>query len=395
MGPLEGIRIIDLSAVVSGPMATALSADQGADVIKIERLGAGDIQRHVGSSRNGYSGMFHLLNRGKRSIAIDLSDTRGQELARKLTTSADVVVQNFRPGVADRLGLGFEKLREENERLVYVSISGFGETGPLSGRRAYDPIIQSYSGMAWVQGRPGKRPQQIRQLILDKLTAQTAVQALTAALLSRERTGKGQHVKVSMLDTAIAFLWPDAAADRILLGEGVDQRPPIGAAGHVSEYRDGWGCTMTLSQDEFDGMCRALELPDLLADPRFRTIEERMQRRKEWSEVLESDVAGATRRYTLEEAEARYAAEQVPFSRLHSLDDLVDDPQVKANAIFFESEHPVAGRMREVRPPAIFDGTPVTAGGPAPIVGEHTLEILREAGLEEDSRELLAEGVIE
>lgn len=393
-GPLAGVRVLDLSAVVSGPLAAALLADQGAGVIKVERVGRGDIQRNVGSSRSGFSGMFHVLNRGKRSIAVDLGHARGKAIVRRLAARSDVVIQNFRPGVLERLGLGYQDLRGVNESLIYLSITGFGLAGPNAGRRAYDPIIQAYAGVAWAQGRHGDRPQQVGQLLLDKLTATTGCQAVTAALFSRERTGRGQHISLSMLDTAIAFLWVDAGSDSVLLGDGIDRRPPVGAAGHLAEYADGWGCTMTLSQDEFEGLCRALGLESALEDPRFSTLERRMQHREAWADLLRTVAAQAMKRLTLAEAEARFAKEQVPFGRVNSLDELPHDPQVVANEILVESEHPVAGPLREARPAPIFAETPVRPGGPAPTLGEHTSEILREIGLADEAQALRAAGVV-
>ena len=171
-GPLSSIRVIDLSAVVAGPLTTALLADQGADVIKVERVGSGDIQRNVGSRRGGMSGNFHVLNRGKRSLALDITTSVGREIVALLARDADVFVQNYRPGVMERLGLGYADLGGENERLIYLSISGFGPQGPDRSRRAYDPIVQARSGLAAVQGRPrGEGPEQVNQLLADKVTA--------------------------------------------------------------------------------------------------------------------------------------------------------------------------------------------------------------------------------
>ena len=280
-GPLEGFKVLDLAAVVSGPLTGALLADQGADVIKVERIGRGDIQRHVGSQRNGFSGFFHVINRGKRSIALDLGAKQGTQIVHKLAEQADVVIQNFRPGVVDRLGIGYDDLSANNPGLIYLSISGFGQTGPRAADRAYDPIIQTYSGIAAVQGRLDldhpEQPQQVNMLLLDKLTAWTAHQAITAALLARSKSGKGQLIELSMLDTAIAFGWCDTAADLILQTEDaegndagpIDERPPVGASGQLMQYADGWGATMTLSQDEFIGLCKAYGHPDSFRRPKI------------------------------------------------------------------------------------------------------------------------------
>ena len=406
-GPLDGVRVLDLSAVVSGPLTAALLADQGAEVIKVERPGGGDIQRNVGSRRHGFSGSFHLLNRGKRSISLDLSDPDGVNIVHKLAASADVSLQNFRPGVADRLGVGYKDLARVNPAIIYLSISGFGQTGPNAGKRAYDPIIQAYSGMAGVQGRrrdgqPGGVPTQVNQLLMDKLTAWTGFQAITAALFHRERaaarTGarqQGQHIELSMLDTAIAFLWPDAGADNILQGEGIEHHLPLAAAGTLIEMEDGWGAVMVLSDQEFQGMCTALDLPELAADERFNQLASRIKNRAAYLEEGVRLIAAAAGKLTTAEVEARLVAEQVPFARIRSLEDLPDDAQTQANKLFFERDHPVAGRMRETRPAAIFSGTPATGGGFAPTAGQHSREILAEIGLADEADDLFDRGVVE
>ena len=397
-GPLAGFRVLDLSAVVSGPLTGALLADQGADVIKVERTGEGDIQRHVGSKRNGYSGFFHVLNRGKRSVAVDLGTSEGVDIVHRLARTADVVIQNFRPGVVDRLGIGYAALSADNPGLVYLSISGFGQTGPRARERAYDPIIQCYSGMTDVQGRihpeHPARPEQVNMLLMDKLTAATGCQAITAALLARSKTGAGQHIELSMLDTAIAFAWCDVAADLILQGDDVDARPPVGASGTMLEFADGWGATMTLSQKEFDGMCRAWGLEHIARDPRFCTLAARGAHRHELREILSEEVTRVTATLSVEEAGRRLAAEQVPFARVRRLTELHEDAQVRHNEIFRELDHPVAGPLRDARPAPRFSATPAEPGGPAPTVGQHTREILSEVGLAERLDDYYARGIV-
>ena len=247
-GPLAGIRILDVSAVMSGPLAATLLADQGAEAIKVEPPGAGDILRWVGSSRNGMSGTFHVTNRGKRSIALNLKEPRGLDILERLASQADVFIQNFRPGVADRMGIGWEQLRRENPGLVYLSISGFGSDGPYAQRRVYDNVIQAYSGMNGTQTDPESgEPQAIRQLICDKLTAYTAAQAVTAALLARERGQGGQHIELSMLETSIGFLWPDAAGDDMLLGDGITHQATVGSTYGLMRLADGFATATPLS----------------------------------------------------------------------------------------------------------------------------------------------------
>jgi len=405
-GPLAGFRVLDLSAVVSGPLTGALLADQGADVIKLERP-SGDIQRHVGSKRNGFSGFFHVLNRGKRSIAADIGTNDGRDIAIRLAAQADVVIQNFRPGVVDRLGIGYEQLSTTNPGLVYLSISGFGASGPHAKDRAYDPIIQAYSGIAAVQGRihpeHSDRPEQVNMLLLDKLTAQNGCQAITAALLARSRNGLGQHIELSMLDTAIAFSWLDVAADKILQSpegepaydaESIEQRPPIGASGTVQQFADGWGAIMTLSQAEFEGMCRAYQLPHLLDDERFASLDARMNNRAAQRDIMSGEVAAAARQLTVMQAQALMHKHQVPFARVRTLDELPTDPQIQHNQVFREVQHPIAGPLLDARPAPRFSRTPAAPGAPAPTIGQHTREILAEIGLGEHCERYYAEGIV-
>jgi len=390
MGPLAGVRVLDLSAVVSGPLTARLLADFGADVIKVERL-EGDIQRNVGSKRRGYSGSFHMLNRGKRSLAIDLSQQASQAVVQRIARDVDIVVQNFRPGVVERLGVDYETLSKANPGLLYLSISGFGQTGPRAGDRAYDPIIQAFSGMANVQGlKRGEGPEQVNQLILDKLTAYTGVQALCAALYSREKTGQGQHIELSMLDTAIAFLWPDAGADDILLGDDIEHAPPVGAAGMLVPLTDGWAALMTLSDHEFQGLCTALGMTALASDSRFNQLASRQTNRAAYIETLNASIEQATKGMSLNEFMGALAEHEVPVSAVQILGELHSNPQVMSQEMFYERHHPVAGRMREVRAAARFSNTDPVPPRFAPSIGEHTEQLLAEFGMV-DQIDMLAE----
>ena len=378
--PLSGIRVVDCSAVVSGPLAATILADQGAEVIKVEPLGAGDILRHVGSHRGGVSGLFHVVNRGKRSLALNLADARGRDVLAKLAARADVFVQNFRPGVVDRMGIGWEKFRALNAQLVYVSISGFGASGPYARKRVYDNVVQAYSGLAAVQGGAGD-PALLKQLACDKLTALTAAQAICAALLGRAQTGRGVHVELSMLDSAIAFLWPDAASDVMMLGEGVTRQPPIGSNYNALRVADGFASPGALSDAEFQGLCRALGLEEAASDPRFATVASRMNHLKELMALFQRDIPDAARKLTRAQIEERLSAHDVPVGIVRRLEELHEDPQVRANGTLFERELPGAGRIREPRPAARFDAAARAPAAPAPRLGEHSVAILAELGL--------------
>jgi crotonobetainyl-CoA:carnitine CoA-transferase CaiB-like acyl-CoA transferase len=272
-GPLAEVRVLDLTSVVSGPLATMFLADQGADVIKIEPL-SGDITRHSRQSVSAsgeFSALFVSTNRGKRSLSLDLKRPEAAKIMRKLAARADVLVQNFRPGTMERLGLGEPALRASNPRLIYVSISGVGESGPYAGKRVYDPIIQGLSGFADIQSDPKtRRPRMIRTIVADKTTAIFAAQAVTAALFARERTGEGQHIRLAMLDTMIAYLWPEAMTQYTVVGrEG--RADPVARPDLIFEAADGYITVGTISDSEWRGFCAASERPDLAEDPRFNT----------------------------------------------------------------------------------------------------------------------------
>jgi crotonobetainyl-CoA:carnitine CoA-transferase CaiB-like acyl-CoA transferase len=391
--PLAGIRIVDCSAVISGPLATTLLADQGADVIKVEPPGSGDVLRAVGSSRGGMSGLFHVVNRGKRSIALNLAKDAGRALLRTLVERADVFVQNFRPGVVERMGLGYDDLRKLRPDLIYVSISGFGREGPYASQRVYDNVIQTFSGMAAVQ-REGTEPRPLRQLACDKITALTVAQAISTALLARALGRGGRHVELSMLDASIAFLWPDAGADHTLLGDGIAHQPTIGSRYSLMRLADGWASITVLTDAEFQGFCRAMGRPELAGDPRFETVTARLSHLAELVQLLTGDIAEAMGKLTREEALARFAAEDVPCGVVRELDELPEDPQVLQNDTFVEREHPLCGRLREPRPAARFGREPLTPAAPAPALGEHTEAILEEIGAGGRIGELRTNGVI-
>ena len=380
-GPLEGFRVIDCTSFVSGPIATMMLGDQGADVIKVEPPGRGDLTRALGAARHGMAALFATSNRSKRSVAVDLKHPEGLAIVERLVAGADAFVQNFRPGAAERIGLGEKALRALRPDLVYVSISGFGETGPYAHKRVYDPVIQALSGLAAIQrDRETKRPRMIRTIVPDKLTAVTAAQAITAALLARERSGEGQHVRLAMLDATIAFLWPEGMAGYTWRGEGGRGVRTTTNQDLVFETADGWITAGTVAYAEWEGFARATERPDLVEDPRFRTAADLVahadERLARMAEILRARSSA--------EWLARLDAEGVPCAPVLSRREVLDHPQVRANELLVESEHPQAGPMRQPRPAARFDATPAEIRRPAPRLGEHTDEVLLEAGFADD-----------
>lgn len=391
-GPLEGIRIVDVTSFITGPLATRILGDQGADVIKVESPGLGDLIRYVGTSRAGISALFATCNRSKRSVVLDLREPRGREILETLVASADVFVQNFRPGVVERLGIDESALRRIRPELVYVSISAFGPTGPYAKKPAYDHVIQAVSGMAALQADPKtETPAFVRNAVADKVTAHTVAQAITAALLAKERSGQGQHLRVSMLDAAIAFLWPDGMMNQTLLEEDVVPTPPISAAYQMGKARDGFLALAALTDAQAKGAFRVWGREDLIDDPRFATVADRWKN----LEVLIAEGWEALLAFRRDEVLARFEAEDVPCGPVLTPDELPQHPQVLANETLVVSRHPRLGRMRQPRPAARFDVTPAEIRRPCPGLGEHTDEVLRDTGFSpEEIANLRAEGVV-
>jgi crotonobetainyl-CoA:carnitine CoA-transferase CaiB-like acyl-CoA transferase len=382
-GPLEGYRIIDLTAMVSGPIATMMLAEQGADVVKVEPPGQGDLVRAIGEARSGISPLFATSNRSKRSVVIDLKQSEGVALLKRLVSTADVFVQNFRPGTADRMGIGESVLRAAAPDLIYVSISGFGEKGPYAQQRVYDPIIQARSGLAAVQrDRETGRPRMVRTIMADKLTALTAAQAMTAALLARERTGEGQHVRLAMLDAMVSFLWPEGMMHYTFVRDGDELGQQSGnpqTRELLFETSDGFITAAAVSDREWEGFARAAQRPELVGDPRFATSNARIEK---WDERL--DLMGEVfRTDTTANWLERLDAEQVPCAPILECHELLTDPQIAANELIEEVDHPQVGRIRHTRPAARFDRTAARIRGFAPTLGQHTDEVLAEIGLQQ------------
>jgi crotonobetainyl-CoA:carnitine CoA-transferase CaiB-like acyl-CoA transferase len=392
-GPLAGVRVLDLTSVVSGPLATMFLADQGAEVTKIEPLG-GDITRRSRQSiseSGEFSALFVSTNRGKRSLALDLKRPEATTIMRRLVARADVLVQNFRPGTMERLGLGEPALRDLNRRLIYASISGVGETGPYAGKRVYDPIIQGLSGFADIQSDPEtRRPRMIRTIVADKTTAIFAAQAITAALFARERTGEGQHIRLAMLDTMIAYLWPEAMTQYTVVGREESTADPVARPDLVFETTDGWMTVGTISDSEWRGFCAAAERPDLAEDRRFDTPGSRAANATERILLM----AEIIKKRSTADWLARLDANDAPAAPVLRRNEVIANEQVAARELIAELDHPDIGRVRQPRPAARFDRTPARIRGPAPRIGEHSAAILTEAGFEPAEIERLARETI-
>lgn len=376
-GPLTGVRVLDMTSMISGPTTTLILADQGADVIKVEAPG-GDHTRAVSTRRNGFSASFVNNNRNKRSVVLNLKDPQGLAALKTLAATCDVAVQNFRPGVADRIGVGEAALRAVRPDLIYVSISGFGETGPYAQKPVYDPLVQALSGLTTIQaGSDEDRPRLVRTILPDKLTGFAAAQAITAALFHRERTGEGQHIRLSMLDTVLAFLWGSDMGGHTFVGHELARETAQSFIDLIYETSEGYISVAVQSNKEWAALCRAFDKPDWVTDTRFKdsaargkNINERLSMTQE---VLLTDTAENWLR--------RLEVEDVPCAPVLSRREVIRHAQVLANDTVMETDHPVIGRLRYARPAPRFSTTPTGLRLQAPGLGEHTDEVLREAGM--------------
>jgi crotonobetainyl-CoA:carnitine CoA-transferase CaiB-like acyl-CoA transferase len=376
-GPLDGVRVLDLTGVVSGPFATMFLADQGADVLKIEPIG-GDITRRSRAtidSAGEFSALFISSNRGKRSLAVDIKSDAGHEILNRLVAQSDVLVQNFRPGAMERLGFGADELRKRYPRLIYVSISGVGDGGPYVRKRVYDPIIQGLSGFADIQSHPQtNRPQMIRTIVADKTTAVFTAQAVASALYAREKTGQGDHIHVAMLDVMISYLWPEGMMQYTVVGgEGktadANDRPDL-----IFETRDGYLTCGTISDSEWLGFCRAAGDPELANDTRFATPTARSVNATARINKMQEYIG----RHTTAEWLERLDAADVPCAPVLRRSEIIHNEQVVARGLITEFEQPSVGRVRQPKPAARFETSKTAIKGPAPHIGEHTREVLRE-----------------
>ena len=381
-GPLHGVRVVDFSAVVSGPWAAMWLADQGADVIKIESPGLGDITRGmaIGPDHHGLNGLFVNCNRGKRSVVVDVNTPEGRQIVLDIAKTADVFIQNWRPGVVDRLGLGYDGIRAVRPDVIYVSISGYGPDGPYADRRVYDPIIQGLSGHVAVQINP-EIPfhDLVRTIVCDKATAMAAAQSVCASLFARDRGAGGQHLVIPMLDTAISFFFPDGYMAKALLDDELaDVRPTLAKSYRITRTADGHVIYFVASGAEFHALYRALGRHDWIDDPHYG---EAPGRQKHLAE-LGAAIIEEFEKWNTAEIYARMVEEQVPCGPVLNLDDLPNDPQIIHNDVLNVRIHPAIGRVLEPRQPVRFSVTQPDQTPLAPQFGEHTDQVLAEFGFD-------------
>jgi len=375
-GPLEGYRVVELTSTVSGPFAGMMLADQGADVVKVEPPGIGDLARFMGTTRSGMAAMFSVLNRNKRSVVLDFKEAKDFEILKNLLATADVLIENYRPGVVKKLGLDYESIKKINSNIIYTSISGYGQSGPYINRRVYDPLIQATAGAAASQD--SENPEYYKTIVFDKVTGLTAAQSISTALLHRERTGEGQYLPISMLDSALYYIWPDVMWSKTLLGEGIDYKPDLFESFPLFKAKDKPISVIVVADSDFQRFCEVIGCK-LYEEEKYATFEQRVLNKETLIPEIEK---------YLEDKEADVLCEEldkmgIPVAAINQLDEIHKDPQVIEQGSLVEVEHPLAGKMRMPKPPFNFFNQNDFPKSHAPILGQHNREVLSELGVEE------------
>jgi crotonobetainyl-CoA:carnitine CoA-transferase CaiB-like acyl-CoA transferase len=394
MGPLEGIKVIELAQIMAGPTCGMLLADMGADVLKVEKLPGGDDTRsYTQPSINGESAAFMILNRNKRGMAVNLKKPGGLDVVKKLLAGADVVTENYRKGTLEKLGLGYDVLKEINPGLVYCAISGYGRTGPYADKGGFDLIAQGFAGLMSITGEPGRPPAKSGTSVADINAGIFAALGIVSALLARARTGKGQVVETSLMEAAVQQTFWQAA---IYFATGVNSGPTGSAHILTAPYQafptaDGWINVGGANQSNWERIVKVIERPELANDPRFTTNGDRMRH----LEALTPIIAGELKKRPSAEWIRLFEEAGVPVGPVNRIGDMLADPQVAAREMVVELDHPKAGRTKALGHPIKFSDTPGRIERPAPLLGQHTREVLEGLGYSGGEIEgLYAEGAV-
>ena len=387
-GPLKGIKVVELAQIMAGPTCGMLLADMGADVIKVEKLPGGDDTRSYSQpSINGESAAFMMLNRNKLGIAVNLKVDGGLEVVKRLLADADVVTENYRMGTLEKLGLGYDVLRELNPRLIYCAVSGYGRTGPYADKGGFDLIAQGFSGLMSVTGHPGGEPVKSGSPIADINAGILAALGIVSALLARAQSGKGQMVETSLMEAAVQQTYWQSA---IFLATGVNPEPS--GSGHIlaAPYqafptKDGWINIGGANQANWERIATVIGLPKLIVDARFKTNADRMAHQRE----LAGLIAARTRTRTSADWILNLEASGVPVGPINKIGDMLADPQVEAREMVVEVKHPKAGKMKTLGLPIKFSDTPGSVRSAAPLLGQHTRVVLMSLGYSDQEIEAL------
>jgi crotonobetainyl-CoA:carnitine CoA-transferase CaiB-like acyl-CoA transferase len=392
-GPLTGIKVLEFGSALTAPWAAGIMRDQGAEVIKVEPPGIGDIMRFIGSNRNGITTPFQVANRDKKSVVLDIRNEQGLAIARDLVADADVVIHNMRAGVMERLGLGYQDCCSRNSDIVYCAISGFGHKGPMARHAAYDNVIQAFSGICWSQANlETGEPVQVYQLFADKLTAVTAAQSICAALVARGNGQGGQEINLSMSNAVSSFLWLDSSGTAPFLEDGADEGLQVSKGIRLIPFEGGYAQCAPVTDAQFIGMFKALG-EDVSGDPILADLGQRTAHSDYTTRAVEEFYRRHRNRH-VDDVIARWEREDVPCCKAMHISDLPSHPQMQAMGSFVETDHPQAGRIIQPCNAPDFEGTPAGTPGIAPALGQHTDEVLGTLGHKERIPQLRADGIV-
>jgi crotonobetainyl-CoA:carnitine CoA-transferase CaiB-like acyl-CoA transferase len=390
-GPLAGLKVVEFAQVMAGPVAGLMLSDMGADVIKVEKLPGGDDTRRFAPLVNGESTAFLMINRGKRSVALNLKDPGARDAALALVRDADVVIENFRKGTMDKLGLGYAVLAAVNPALIYLTVTGYGLTGPDADKGGFDLIAQGISGLMRITGHPGMGPAKVGSPVCDINAGVLGALGVVSAYVHRLKTGQGQHVDTSLLEAGVQQTYWQAAA---LFGTGIEPGPlgsahPLTAPYQAFETADGWINLGGANDANWTRICHAVGKPGLLDDARFSSNAARMQHLPVLIDLLTPGFRARPSAHWI----ALFGEAGIPVGPVNTVSQALADPQVRARGMVVEAPHPVTGTARSLGLPIKFSASPVPAAARAPLLGEHTREILGQAGLgEPDIDALLGRG---
>jgi crotonobetainyl-CoA:carnitine CoA-transferase CaiB-like acyl-CoA transferase len=377
--PLDGVKVIDLTNVLAGPFCTMTMSDMGAEVLKVENFPEGDLSRRLSPKINDESYCFAMVNRNKRSIGLDLKSPRGKEVFMKLAAGADVILENMRPDAKFHMGVDYESVKKVNDKIIYASISGFGQTGPYAKKGGYDIVAQGITGIMRMTGEPGGRPAKVGIAMNDVAGGITALYAILAAYIHRLRTGEGQYLETSLVDAGLAWMmWETAAffgAGEVAMANGTRHRRS--APYQAFRTADGYVTVGANSEKMWASFCNdVLARPELLQDERFKGLQNRVANVDALQDEIEKVLSTQPTAHWVPLLDKA----AVPGGTVYTFDETVEDPHIKAREMFFDVEHPIIGKMKNIGYPVKFSRTPQQFRSAAPWLGQHTTDVLGELG---------------
>ncbi|MGE7635605.1 CaiB/BaiF CoA transferase family protein [Bacillus paramycoides] len=373
---LKNIRVLDFTRVLAGPYCTMLLADMGAEVIKVEMPNRGDDTRHFGPFQNNESGYFMFLNRGKKSITLDLKNPESIQIVKQLVRESDVVVENFRPGVMKKLGLDYKSLKDVNPQLIYASISGFGQSGPYSKRPAYDLVAQAMGGLASITGHENNPPTRTGASLGDMSAALYAAYGIMVALFHRLQTNQGQFLDIAMMDTVFSLLESNVMryTTENVVPERIGSRHPISSPFDIYKAKDGYVVIAIANDSLFYRLCTAMDRPDLITHEKFKIDPQRTKYERDLKEILEEWL----QQYNVSQVVEQLNDFGIPCSPIMNIQEVCEDQHIKEREMLVEMEHPLAGKVKIVGNPVKLSETPPVIKESSPLLGEHTADVLKE-----------------